>query len=389
MAGSSAAMAKKKSIFILDLRRVNNIGIGLSRFYKRLSVEEIIEAIVNRQTTKLSLDDMLTLKSLLPSDEERKSISLYRGPIEDLGHAERFALLASEEPYLDWMLNSLIFERNFDGECESLSNKLKSIIRLLNLVREVPLLKVLLKAVLELGNLANYDYGNVPTHLRLQGRAQGFRFESLTKLQDVKSIDKKTNLLSYLVMTLAEKQPEVLNLSNEFSDLGIAKHWDTDAILNQLQELAVQFKRIFEFEAKDERGKLALFKAEQQVFIGRALIKISEVTSLGQILKDTWSKTCQYIGEDRSERRPENLFSTLDHFFRSFTNELQALKIRPSHLKESDAPSGDLHSFLNKEPRPTGLDSSTSSEAGSTVTCLTRSSSPLSIKSSNQALPKM
>ncbi len=113
----------KSAVHILNLRRVNNVGIGLARFAKRLTDRQVIEAIVGRRASALSQDDLVTLRTLVPASEERQNLLLYSGSLSDLVPAERFMVMASQEPHLLWMLDALIFERQFDGEVDSLSSK--------------------------------------------------------------------------------------------------------------------------------------------------------------------------------------------------------------------------------------------------------------------------
>jgi hypothetical protein len=62
-----------------------------------------------------------------------------------------------------------------------------------------------LEVVLAVGN-----YINGGTH---RGAAYGFKLDALTKLQDTKSTDNKTNLLQYLATLIAQKHPDLLGFT--------------------------------------------------------------------------------------------------------------------------------------------------------------------------------
>lgn len=382
----------KPVVHILNLRRVNNIGIGLSRFYKRLSDKQIIDAIIGRQHNKLSIDDLLTLKPLLPTAEERESLLLYSKSPEQLGVAERFMLVAARERHLSWMVDALIFERQFDGELSSISEKLTLIIAILTKIRESPSLKVLLRIVLELGNLTNYDYGHAPAHVRVRGKALGFKMESLIKLQDVKSVDKKTNLLQYIVMTLSDRNQEVFNLPTDFVDLSIVRHWDTSAILNQLDEIALNYSRLKNLELPGEeqdKSQVESFRQEQQDFLYSSETKLASCKSLAAILQQSWKKTSEYLGEEHTNRRPEELFLILNQFFQSFAHAIKTVKgsekqknAKISTTATSTSPLDSLTAFKKADQESTGdTESLSSTLSTSEFSGLMRSDSSLSLRS--------
>lgn len=374
-------MASKPTVYILDLRRVNNVGIGLSRFYKRLGDAQIVEAIVMRHTSLLSLDDLLTLKPLMPTPEERSSLLLYSGPVDQLGAAEKFMYLASKEAHLAWMVDSLIFERQFDSEMEAIASRITSVIGMLTKIRESPALKMLLRAVLELGNLANYDYGQVPTHARLRGKALGFKMESLIRLQDVKSVDKKTNLLQYLVMIMQDKHPEVLGLPLDFADLHIIKHWDTSAMLSQIEDIANTYRRLRDLRlAEDEVSRVDVFRQSQQVFLHHAAAELERIGNLARLLKEAWHKTAGYLGEETEGKSPEDLFIILDQFFRSFADAIGKLGPHPRSGSRSSSTSNSPSSF--KPPTKPGREEDDSSTASTDLSALIRSDSMVSLRSS-------
>lgn len=377
--------ATKPVVRILDLRRVNNVGIGLSRFYKRLSHSEVVKAIIERQMSILSLDDLLTLKPLIPTAEERQNLLLYSGPMEELGPAERFMVEAAREPHLEWMVHALIYERQFDGEVETITGKLTLVIGMLTKIRESPALKTLLRLVLELGNLANYDYGHMAAHVRVRGKALGFKMESLMKLQDVKSVDRKTNLLQYLVMTVEERHPEVFNLPVDFADLSVVRHWETATLLTQIEELIASYKRIKDLNLSlKEPTMVEQFRAGQAVFLNRAAALLERLGSIAALLRGAWQRTAEYLGEESNDRRPEELFHILDTFFRMFSDAIK--KVQGDAKRPGDefrgvraSPPPEIDTFRRPHPPPQTPDDASSS-LSSEFSTLVRSDSLLSIR---------
>ncbi|XLQ99933.1 hypothetical protein S83_066132 [Arachis hypogaea] len=69
-------------------------------------------------------------------------------------------------------------------------------------MRTSGLLLKFLKAILKAGNRMNAGTS--------RGNAQGFNLSALRKLPDVKSIDRKTSLLHFIVEQVAQKEEEKL-----------------------------------------------------------------------------------------------------------------------------------------------------------------------------------
>jgi hypothetical protein len=319
---------------------------------------------------------------------------LYNGPASELGAAERFMFTAAQEPHLAWMVDSLIFERQFDSEMEQLRGKLTLIIGMLTKIRESPSLKALLRVVLELGNLTNYDYGQISAQMRVRGKALGFKMESLMKLQDVKSVDRKTNLLQYLVTVLEERSSEALSLPADFADLTIVRHWETMAILAHIDEVTATYKRIRDLQlSQDEGSQVETFRDMQQVFLNRANTELDRLNRLAQLLKESWQRTSEYLGEESNDRKPEELFLILDQFLRSFSDSVRTVrggrkKIEQSCASNTDDSHSDIATFkIPCAPQPDA--ESVTSTLSSEYSALTRSESQLSMRSSSSNPSKM
>jgi diaphanous 1 len=299
----------------LDLRRANNVGIGLSRFSKRLTDHEILECIVAGRGEKLSLDDLLTLQPLLPTPDE--AAALGKTTTELAGRAEKFMSVMASEPMLPWMLEFLIFEQQFQNELEDITGKSTTMIEILTRLNQSTKIKMLLGTVLELGNLTNYEYGRKAAMLRRTGKALGFRLETLVKLAEVSSVDKKTTLLDYLVVLLAEHHPDILNLPFEFEDVRGARYWDMSAIISEYDVLKVKFKRLSSTNLSGSSSSAKDFYSRSQDFFTLASDCIQHADTLVTIqLPQTWKQTAIYFGEDPTSTKPEDIFGILDQFFR-------------------------------------------------------------------------
>jgi hypothetical protein len=220
--------SKKKSVkmvqkvqynTILDMRRANNVAIGLARFSRRgMSGEDIIKAINGLDEEALNVEDLVTYQTLLPTLDERnlikKSLSLGKhDPELPFAPAESFMMQVMDQPDLPLQVLAFLYKLQLPTEYKELRVKLDHIIDLCKELRLSEAFKKLLRIVLELGNMTNYEYGAGNASYRpwmgKQARALGFKIEGLARLRDVKSSDGKWSLMTFLVDMIHKNYPAV------------------------------------------------------------------------------------------------------------------------------------------------------------------------------------
>lgn len=209
---------------LLDLRRANNVSIGLSRYTRRgLTAQTICTAIRSMDSTLLTLDDLTAIQNLLPTPDEKALLSLYNTTSHDnetlpLAPAEQFMLDTMQHPDLTHHLDAFMFKLHLESESADLLEKLDKLDNVARLLRKSEGLKVLLRTVLELGNLTNYQYGagggGFKPWMGNEARALGFKIEGLARLKDVKSADGKWSLMSFLVDMVTQSRPDVSHFSH-------------------------------------------------------------------------------------------------------------------------------------------------------------------------------
>ena len=336
--------SKEDTPALLPLQRANIVGIGLSRFFKRLPTDDaIIETITRHHAEILSLDDLDTLKTILPSEEETRLLNDHVNKGGALcGRAEKFLHAASLKPKLSWMIEVMSLEKRLDAELEDLVTKATTLQRVLERLASSERIKLLLKAVLELGNLTNYEYGRktATTQRKTATKALGFRLDSLLKLNEVQSVDKKTNLLDYLVGVLAETQPQVLELPAEFAELGEVRHWEMAALRSGLADLQKSLKSVQEMLPKEEEAQDPLLRSFIDAitpFLDLSRECLEGATRIIQSqLTETWNRTASYFGEDPESSQPEELLTIFELFFRQLKISSDARKLQK--LKQSQTP---------------------------------------------------
>lgn len=234
---------------LLDSRRAQNISIGIALFQRRgLSFQDIRNAICNFDDKVLSLDELLSLKPLLPTPEERALLEVYLNNSKSKSNRqfdtpELFLMELMKEPEIDFFMKSFIYKCTFKPESDNLEKCFTQFLTLCENLKDSDNLKILLKTVLALGNLTNHKYSNTIrnsysyTGADQDKKALGFKIEGLVKLRDVKSTDGKSNLLNYLVDMLKLKKPEILNIANQFPEIKSVRQFDLRDLVHRLKSL--------------------------------------------------------------------------------------------------------------------------------------------------------
>ena len=335
---------------VIDIRRANNVGIGLSRFQRRFDNPT---ALINELKTanSLDLDDLITLKSILPTEEECKNLKLIKKTdvilTERMGKAEQFMYtVAVDHGYheISAIIDYKIFELTCWQDFSSIKCKFEMISGVLEALKGSNELKIILKATLDLGNLATYEYGRYPQatnnsviHNR-RNSALGFTLDSLCKLHEVKSVDGQSNLLIFLTNSLAQHHPEVLTLPlrEEFKDLDLIKQWSDKQLtseyklLEEMTEEMIQKSRETSGDVEfwsNAGGKLLRFKSH-----------IKEYQSILSSYNATWQSTRTYFGyatEDAKGEDVSGFLTTIWQFFRNFEAAVKQISKEKKHIKYS------------------------------------------------------
>lgn len=95
-------------------------------------------------------------------------------------------------------------------------------------------------------------------HQSQQQGAAGFRLNSLLKLRDVRSLDNKSNLMHYLANMVANTNPELLTLPDQFAFLSKLEQYRTREILDQVVEHQKTIRKMRAFREKLERKVVAM-----------------------------------------------------------------------------------------------------------------------------------
>ena len=206
----------------MDIRRSNNVSIILSRFTRRgQKIPILIYAICEMDETALNMDDLLSLRSLFPTKEERLMLKSYldkerQNPTPNkppLAPAEKFMVQVMKETDLYPLLCVFLCKLQVQTETEEIQNSLDRMQNVLTGIRNSQKFKTLLRFVLQLGTLEYDDEGKMNKSYRpwmgKEARSLGFKIDGLARLKDVKSADGNWSLMNFLIEMIVAENKDV------------------------------------------------------------------------------------------------------------------------------------------------------------------------------------
>jgi hypothetical protein len=329
---------KKESgvVNLLDLRRANNISIGMSRFTrKNLSPADLRRKLV-AMDSEMTTDDLLGLENLMPTPEERQQLDAYlvqnrktdaKG--EKLGPAEKFQLEMTRDANFMHYLACNLFKSTHLTECGQIEEALELFRKTCVEVRECKPLQSVLAVARDVGNLTNHEYGS-----GWGKRALGIKVDGLSRLREVKGGDGKTTLMNFVVEHAAKE------MDNLELDVAKAKGIPVKDVVLQYNNLSSSLDKLKNYRYKKSEDADE-FQKRADPLLREASHRIAALTDLLIETHKEWSNTAKYLAEavdeyqdvweldkepDKKEvalKQPEQLLQSLDLFLVAAKEALQ------------------------------------------------------------------
>ena len=182
-----------------------------------------------------SLAELIVSASSKPEEDSKSTKTKDAAAVAQmkLTIAEQFVLnLAAcpQVPRLSAKLSLGIFKAEFPSKASRVDDWIQTVTSACAQVRGSSRFGTMLQVVLALGNTLNA--------LGTGKATAGFRLSSLTILANTKSFDDSTSLLQILVSRLEEKQPELLDVSQDMPDIEAASSLSLGDIVEEVKQLA-------------------------------------------------------------------------------------------------------------------------------------------------------
>ncbi|KAL0480901.1 hypothetical protein AKO1_004083 [Acrasis kona] len=328
-------------VHLIDSKRSYQISIQLTAL--RLSIFHIKEAVIQLDSKKLNHEQITILQSICPTAEEVGMINKYEGDVKNLAKPERFFSDMRIIPHLVERLDCWNFKLKFDSTLDLI----------------IPEINILNDAAKEMQNsekffgiltivLAISNYLNAKSRHK---QCYGFKLSTLCKIRDTKSMDNKTNLLTYIVKYIEDGySSDGLNLF--FKDLHNV-HRATRVSLQYLKETVQHHQHMLNvvkltIEKYEKLTKSHIphddrFLNEMKPFYALGCTRMKSVNKLLTDCTENISKLVELYDEDASlNQKPEDFFIMVDGFIRDYKNvrtelaeieKIEQERIRKEHLK--------------------------------------------------------
>ena len=223
-------LSKPKELLILDPKRSNQINIGIRSLPPVSQLKEMIERM---DDTCISRAGVEKLQSLMPVEGEVAQLqAAAREGSEGLpfGTAEQFLLMMASIPGLECRLKLWAFKVDFKAMEKDICEPLMALRTGMSAVQGSQTFARLMALVLAVGNTLN------------RTTVKGFQPDYLTELSSVKDTVTRNSLLHHLTGLLWDKQPDMADLGEQFSSLGLVARTDYELLEGNLTNMEEECK---------------------------------------------------------------------------------------------------------------------------------------------------
>ncbi|KAI8618638.1 hypothetical protein BC830DRAFT_1166006 [Chytriomyces sp. MP71] len=289
---------------LLDFRRANVIAIGMSRFTRQnMAGADLATFVNNLDTSKITIDDLVQLKQLIPTESEAKILNEYHNTPRGsnalpLAPAESFMIdLIKADLDIGQHVEAFLFLLQLPQEARDLNDPLDNMSHMCTLLQTSSDLKVVLRTVFQLSQLSNEHLGAGNASFRpwmgKEAKAIGFKIDGLVRLKDVKSADGKWSLLNFLVDLVNKNRPDVLDFTHKFHALKQIRQTDLRHLIAQLFHLDKTLTNLKTYQYKN-----ADFLQKLKPFIDAASTSIAGIRARFDVFSQSWTETAKYFAED-------------------------------------------------------------------------------------------
>lgn len=304
----SKRFRKPDTVSLLEHTRLRNIAI--SRRKLDTPVEKVIAAINNLDLKQLPLESVEILQRMVPTEAEQKAYKEYvaeKKNINLLTEEDKFLMQLAKVERISAKLSIMSYMGNFFDNIHLITPQIHAIISGSSSVKSSTKLRNVLEIILAFGNYLNSSK---------RGPAYGFKLQSLDTLMDTKSTDKRISLLHYIVGTIRQNFPELMNFDTELLYTDKAAQVSLENVAGDVSELERGMEAVRrEAEARDG------LRAPGHVlrdFLANAADKLRRLRVETRHAQDSFASCVEYFGEAPRGCDANAFFSLLVRFTRAF-----------------------------------------------------------------------
>lgn len=300
-----------EQITLIEPKRARNLVIARRRIQH--STEMIGSLIDQCDLVELPPEHAELLLKFVPTKKELAGLARHVSEFSRLAEAEQFMFEIAKVERYETKLSVMAFIGVFDELMRTVMPQVDAVLRAATSIINSVKLKKLFKIILIYGNYMNGSR---------RGLAYGFKLESLSKLEDTRSTDRKQTFLSYIVDVVRRKFPDLQDFADDLYVDG--------ATTVSMQTLAADVQGL--------RKGLDLTKSERDkqpenfiifTFYNTAFKKVQRVTERYRKMEEAYVQVCSLFGENPKVVEPSDFFKTFIDFISNYKKaerELEELK---------------------------------------------------------------
>ncbi|CAH0398189.1 unnamed protein product [Chilo suppressalis] len=305
----SKRFRRPDTVSLLEHTRLRNIAI--SRRKLDTPVEKVIAAINNLDLKQLPLESVEILQRMVPTETEQKAYKEYvaeKKNISQLTEEDKFLMQLAKVERISAKLSIMSYMGNFFDNIHLITPQIHAIISGSSSVKSSQKLRNVLEIILAFGNYLNSSK---------RGPAYGFKLQSLDTLMDTKSTDKRISLLHYIVATIRQNFPELMNFDTELLYIDKAAQVSLENVVADVCELERGMEAVRrECEARDSHR--ASHPHVLRDFLNNAADKLRRLRTETKHAQDSFASCVEYFGEAPRGCDANAFFSLLVRFARAF-----------------------------------------------------------------------
>ncbi|XP_062531372.1 protein diaphanous isoform X2 [Bombyx mori] len=310
-------LKKVRDLKVLDSKAAQNLSILLGGSLKHMSYSHIRTCVLRCDTTVLTGNVLDLLIQYLPPADQMKKLAELKGNSEELTEAEQFAATVADVKRLVPRLRSLAFREHYAEIISEIKPDIVSGTAACEEVKSSRKFAKILELVLLVGNYMNTGSNNAG--------AYGFEISFLTKLTATKDLENKQTLLHYLVETIENKFPDVLNFSEEMPHVDRAARVSMENIQKSLKKMENDIKAL-EMDLNNSRVQQCpddLFYETMSGFASEAREQCDLLHSMFRKMESLYGGLAEYYVFDPQKYTLEEFFSDVKTFKDSFMHAHQ------------------------------------------------------------------
>ncbi|KAH8878334.1 Formin-like protein 3 [Schistosoma japonicum] len=307
---------EKKSL--MDPNRHRCIGVLLRYLESEKYTPERLWNDINR--LELGQDVTDRIYHQLPTAAEVKTYLNYefteQRPIDDLSDEDRLLLHLCKVERLGPRLEIILFMNSFEDNLNVVNSKIGAVRSASLALKKSCKFRAILEIILAFGNYMNSSR---------RGIAYGFRLQSLDALSDTRTLDKSWTLLHFIVETIENQFPALIDFDDELTGVMEAAKVPMEALTTDVAALVSGMS-----QADKETIISGALNTPQRLsdFVLENKSKVEAVEKQAETARTVFARTIEWFGEAQAKPSPEQFFGLIVRFIKQFKNAIVANEAR-------------------------------------------------------------